>query len=170
MAISQFYLECFKLPTRKCARFAKTTFSWDVFSINEGLARRTENARRQREKRRRRGRNCTGWNGTPVKSKANRVAFYGRKDRGARGGGKRERYIRGKGSVRRMRGRWREKTTCINDMMDGGRGLCLRYLHRDARKRDAGGSAHYLFDAHATSRFQKRFHFEIRRHKGNIYA
>lgn len=69
------------------------------------------------------------------------------------------RNTRGKGSTRRTRGRRWEKTTCINDMMDGGRGLCLRYLHRNARKREgAQGECAYPFDAHATSCFQKRHH------------
>lgn len=68
-----------------------------------------------------------------------------------------------KGSTRRTRdGRW-EKTTCINDMMDGGRGLCLLNLHRNAWKRErAGGERAYPFDAHATSCFQERYHSGIR--------
>jgi len=58
---------------------------------------------------------------------------------------------RGKGSTKRTRDRRWEKTTCINDMMDGGRGLCLRYLYRNARKRErAREERAYPFNAHAT--------------------
>lgn len=105
-------------------------------------------------------RNCNGRNGTLAESKTNRVVFHDRKDRSERGNEKG--YTRGKGSTERTRGRSWEKTTCINDMMDGRRGLCL-YLHRNARKRvRAGGERAYPFDAHATSCFQERYHSGIR--------
>lgn len=39
---------------------------------------------RKEQKRRRCGRNHTGWNGTPVESKTDRVAFHGRKGRNGR--------------------------------------------------------------------------------------
>lgn len=84
-AISQFYLAP-SAPNYRRENAVRVQDDVDVFSINEGFGRRTKNAsERQRERRRRCGRKCTGWNGTPVKSKTNRVAFYDRKDGEARG-------------------------------------------------------------------------------------
>lgn len=74
--------------------------------------------------------NCNGWNETLAESKTNRVVFHDRKDRSERGNEE----ARDRRGV--LRGRRWEKTTCINDMMDGGRGLRLPCLRRNAREKE----------------------------------